>query len=526
MNGKFSSVYRNILSSKFKIILLSSVIFSFIAHGFVFNNFAPQGDGVIFAFSMEEQNRWFISLGRFLLPLDTVIRGNMVQPLFAGILSTFYIAVSAYFICECLEFHEKYQWILTAGFMCVNLSLADLYTNYERLVPPFMFAVLMVTGSTLLLLKKQGWKAILVSSVLYGLSMGFYQAQIVFALLIMDLILMQMCLQGKDIKEILRVAGRFLISLLLAGVLYYCLNHAIQSYMNISAPHSYNSMSGLASLEFWQLVSDVKANIFNYLSYYLGKGCFLGLDLRIADIILTVITAFLTVRHLILHHEEISFLHILFLIIDMGLFVVCSLLMATLMREEYIRFYVSYAICMFYPALMFFMDQTAVQLKDKHKNAIQTVTAVCAFIVLFRTSVFTNELYTNQKILYDRTVSLTTQIMSDLNHEEGYVPAESKVLFIGRLYRNENLQKLGNTFDEFKTPYSEQHRASATYTDALVDFVKMMGFDVNSIEDPQILSEYERSSEVQSMPSFPQNGYIMQKDGYYIVKVSAWDPDE
>ena len=115
--------------------------------------------------------------------------------------------------------------------------------------------------------------------------------------------------------------------------------------------------------------------------------------------------------------------------------------------------------------------------------------------------------------------------MNDLNNEEGYVPGESEVVFVGRLYRNENLAQISSAFDEFRKPYNAVINASPTYTDSLTAFIRMMGFNVNSVSDLNILTEIESNQETIDMPSFPTKGYISKKGQYYIVKVSAWGPE-
>lgn len=519
-----SRIKETIQSEKFLVILICAFICSFATHGFLFANYAPFGDAVAYGIELDAQDAWFIQLGRFLLPLDTAVKGTITQPMLSGILSTLYIGVAAFFVCEILEFKEKWQWVLTPAFLCINVSIADLYSSFQFSAPPYLFAMLLCVTGVYCLKQRHNFSTLILSSVLFMISFGLYQAQIVVALLLMDLMIIMLCLNNEDKRKIWITIGLFILSVLIALVLYFVCLKLVLAVSGIQMPDSYNSVIGLRKLRFWQLVADTKADIYHYFSYYLGHENFLGKDARIANIILvsfTIVSVALFLYRKIrsgrlsLHNVFVSFLLLC-------AFPVISVLMPVAMREQYIRFYVCYAVCMFYPAIMLLQNIT---IKQSLKKGEKILTCICSFIVLFRTCVFTNELYTNQKVTYDRTVSLTTQIMNDLNNEEGYVPGESEVVFVGRLYRNENLAQISSAFDEFRKPYNAVINASPTYTDSLTAFIRMMGFNVNSVSDLNILTEIESNQETIDMPSFPTKGYISKKGQYYIVKVSAWGPE-
>lgn len=140
------------------------------------------------------------------------------------------------------------------------------------------------------------------------------------------------------------------------------------------------------------------------------------------------------------------------------------------------------------------------------------IVALIAF-VLFSYIQTDNVVYVKKRVESEATLSLMTEVMSEVERTEGYVPGETEIIFVGDI-------------TEVLRPMSGMDR--------------IYGISGNNkptaIVDPDIYQEYFNNvmlrkanfiyeagagkwSDVQTMPTYPQAGYVrMLDDGRVVVK--------
>lgn len=117
-------------------------------------------------------------------------------------------------------------------------------------------------------------------------------------------------------------------------------------------------------------------------------------------------------------------------------------------------------------------------------------------------------------MMYDRSLSITTQIVYELNHMEGYKPGETPVvLIIDDLITNDNITQI--KFD--RRWLANSKKMNFTYTASFSSFIDVLGENVNFVSAGEYLSEEEKTV-VETMPIYPANGYIEQFDNAIVIK--------
>ena len=187
---------------------------------------------------------------------------------------------------------------------------------------------------------------------------------------------------------------------------------------------------------------------------------------------------------------------------------------------EKIKFLSTYATFMYYPGCIALIENGRGDIEgDKlNINIIPKWFSAICFIVLFYFVRVSNQAHTVSRILYDRTLSNMTIIMSSLNEEEEYIPGETEVILIGSLGSNDNITEMNNI--EGIKEFTGYKKMATTYTMTFDSFAKIIGYPINVNLDDEIASTYKAKEEVKIMPAYPMKGFYKMVDGKMIIKLS------
>ena len=152
------------------------------------------------------------------------------------------------------------------------------------------------------------------------------------------------------------------------------------------------------------------------------------------------------------------------------------------------------------------------------KRATQALCLACA-LILFSFVRFSNEAYTVSKVVYDRTITATTMIMTAMNSSEEYLPGETEVVVIGRLDSKENNITSMKNIDRYR-PIEGYKKVSITYPLTFERYFRLMGQPINMNRDESIITLYESKPEVKEMPCYPAAGYCRMVDGRMVIKLA------
>ena len=93
---------------KFRYSILYTVVFGFVAHGYIFSNLSLSHDSLVDFVMTQSSCDWQTSLGRFLVPLYHIIFAtNVCMPWISGIVALCWIGIGTYYIAK--FFNRKLQ---------------------------------------------------------------------------------------------------------------------------------------------------------------------------------------------------------------------------------------------------------------------------------------------------------------------------------------------------------------------------------------------------------------------------------
>lgn len=214
MDALFQKSWNRIKKKEYMYPFLATVIVGFLTHMYLFVNKFPNADAMTnfyFVQNMVTSGRWFLTV---VCGISSYYDLNWI----IGVLSVFYLAITAVFLAEFFEVKTIAARIcigaLLVTFPAVTATFAYLYT-----ADGYMLALLLAVLAAHFTKKYRfGFVA---GAVCLALSIGSYQAYLAVTVLLCLLSLIIMCLNNTPVKETWSKAWRYLTMGAGGGVLYY-----------------------------------------------------------------------------------------------------------------------------------------------------------------------------------------------------------------------------------------------------------------------------------------------------------------
>ena len=503
---------------------LSTFLLSMIGNGFAYFNLFPHHDSLNHALYFA--GNWEISLGRVLLPIYGKIRGDSLMPWLIGILSIIFISLSVFLIAELFCIKNPILFFLLAGFMSVNYTIIEVCGTFSYVLDSYMLSLLFVCIGVYTTYKMEGGIGCIVGGIFFFLSLGLYQSFITVALILfIGLTIEKIIYQKVTLKCLMAAWLRWGIALGIGAVLYFVGYKVTLLYADISPANSYNSISKLSGMTFTELIQQIKNGYTFFGEIFFEES--IWNEYWIKNINIVLIFALILFLFLDLIREKNIIVKMAISIMAIIIFPLISLLMCILMDYSRIYFAPSYGIFFVYLYCLMFITKSINSLTEKFRSKltvthilkiIHTIILFLCCLILINFIKYANGAYTLQKFTYDRTLSIATRMIYQMDNTEGYIPGETDVIVVGNLNSNNNIENL-NTFNKYSV-LSGYQKTSITYTQTLGSFFKLLGEPISIVTDSELLEYYTQLDIIQQMPSFPQIGYCQMVDNKLIIKLS------
>ena len=136
--------------------------------------------------------------------------------------------------------------------------------------------------------------------------------------------------------------------------------------------------------------------------------------------------------------KKLPLLHLGFLAVLLVVYPVVTLSVLILYQSETIYFLIAYALFLFYAGTATLASKLRIGKKICYASCrvVRGTVLLSLALVLWQNILYSNGAYTTQKLLYDRTVSIMTRIMDEVDRTPGYLQRTTKVVFVGSLEEN------------------------------------------------------------------------------------------
>ena len=484
-------------------VLCATAVCSFAAHGFLFSNEFFSHDSISYFTYATGSFSFYTSIGRFAIPVYELLKGDAAAPWLIGLLFIVWMSLTAWLMVHLFAVRTTGGILLTCGLLCTNLALTLTGATYVYCMDEYAFALFLAVAAVWCFHRGRWW-------VLPGLgalvvSLAVYQAYFTVAASLC-LLLVMVRLRDNGVLSRTVLSGVCYLALLAAGfAAYYGVWTLVCSATGVAKRRVEESL--LAGSGLGKLLGPVRDANLDYVKGLFDTSGVLGWWMPVVHVLLLVLLGWYLLR--VLMDKQLHWGNKVLL-----LALVC--LLPTAFNSAAILLAGSATQLMtFAGELLYLLPLLCREREERTGAPLRTVTVVLLCCVLWQHVVYANQVYLKKELDKTATVSFSARIIDRIELLEGYVPAETPVAFVGRLDRNDYLNRGRDEFQALDKTVGLWSDYSATYNLGryLTDYLNYpLVWDTET--------DFSQVPEVQVMPAFPDAGGIRMVDGTVVVKLS------
>lgn len=505
-------IYCDLTTSE-KAAFTSTFVCGLIAHLYIYTNTIPNFDGISRVFDEQQMT---IS-GRWFLHYASSLNSFTQMPMVIGVLSMLFLAASALLLVRMFEVKS----CLLAGIWGVLFvtfpAMADTNT-YTFTVSAYCIAIFLAVLSVFI--KQIGRGGIFACSILLAFSVGIYQAYLPVAIVLSVLCIIKEVLKNeKNVRELLKMSGEYILFLGLGSVIYYIVLKLFL-YLKDLKLISYLGLDNLESGYPYDEIGNVLIKTYTYVgNFFFGKEHGLNNPIFImCNSILAICTLILFVKIIKANKlwiEKIKYAGLMVLII---LIPVSANFTQIINPYTSPRLITSYALVYFYFVPVMFLEYVEWEgVRKRVQECIAVAIVGCMIMLSAYFWNYDNLIYTMLNQAHRATLSYVTNVVSRIESCEGYQMG-MKVFVIG-----------GFPADRYDTDIAiyDSVRTGSLLSSSVIPLNKHVYYYMNDwlnvpIQEPEE-EEFLKISEsevLKKMPLYPNDGSVQIIDGSVVVKIS------
>ena len=505
-------------AGRLRLALGGTAVVSLAAHAFSYFNFIPQHDALTEAFWQSVD--WVVSLGRFLLPVYMYLRGYAPMPWVSGMLSILFTALAVYFMTKALRMDTRAEILLTSGFLSANICVLTLNSLFQFCFDAYMCALLFACWGVWLICGRITPRRALGAVGCFFVSVGIYGAFITASLCLLMIVLLRDVSDSNGFtREIWKKIAVWAAVLAAAAALYLLGCRLSLAVRGITASTRKTSVFSLGTMALRELAYRTGVNYYFFLAMqFLGfspvhHADYLGVQYGLAGSALAVVCVATFCRHW--KGKLRGWIWALY-IAAAAVFPLIARLIPILTGNGGSN-QTMFAQYMVFPLLLwlfFYRPASDTGPRSRPAGAVFAAALLSVFIIIGNVR-FSNEAYTLQKVIYDRAMYHTGQVVEDLR-EAGYDYARGDKVLVSGTFSFEG-DELKPRLEKFEHAGIDGfYDTSITYSDTFRSMARILGCSFRP--GGSASAEADRLAR---MPAYPQEGYLQKtEDGLYIIKLN------
>ena len=208
---------------------------------------------------------WEAMLLRVGLDFIQIIKGNVVSPVLATLISSVLLGITVIIVLETLEIKNKYFKYITAFIFAVAPNISATLTFFYC-SDAYILGMLLASLAVYLVKKYKNKRIILISGFLLAFAMGMYQTYLSVTMCLAVATLIIDLLNKKEVKQVVINALRYVIMGVIGIALFYLISHLVVFLKNLTvASYSGANKIGLSTLlSLPTLLPEAYQSFFNY----------------------------------------------------------------------------------------------------------------------------------------------------------------------------------------------------------------------------------------------------------------------
>lgn len=481
---------------------LCTLVFLLIGHAFCWFNIGYSGSGVMLNLSALRDRQ--ISMGSWAQPLYAALRGNLSAPMLVGLLSCFYLALTAAVAAQALHIRARLPLTLLCGVLSLNACVTAINASQLHIADACFLALLLcVLGAAV---AGRGWAGTAAAAVLFGAGAALRAQMLSAGAALLMLIALRMLLEGERPCAALGLLGRGALALA-AGAALHVAGYAVMTRRYgldweaaLQGPPG-ATQGGLAGV--W--LEPIR-QILQPMTAYRALGGVLGALLLAGGIVLLV----LLLRGRGKGVCALAALLALVLPFALNLPVFAGEALSSTAQTG--------ACWLLTAGVLMLFDLW--ERKQPMGRAAGTALGAGVGVLLLSAVIFSNQVYLKKNLEQQSTLSVMTRVLDRVERTEGYDPGVTPVALLGTL-EDSPLAMNRAGFEPLADFDAAQNNFAATNPEELTWYLwEVMGYPCNLVSyyEAEQLAQRE---DVQAMPVFPAAGSCQMIDGTVVVRLSG-----
>ncbi len=461
---------------------------------------------------------WELSLGRWFQPyIDKLHLGMHTDPL-TSLISISFFVFGMIVILDLFNIHKR---IISYTSMAIFLSstLVSITLSYREFSIMYSLSFLLSTIAAHLMFDSvRRWLSVMISAILLCITMGIYQPYVaIFCVLVAFKVLVcDAC--SESTHSILRYIVDTLLSIVAGAILYLSLLFIKMHRHNVELSNYHSASSSLRFDTFLKLPHNIFRMYRLFIQYFVCSQDNLGYTVNVFQkhgllllflLVSIAIIVMIAIKKIVNngHRLVVYFIAALFIPIACNV----ELLLAT---DQDLQLHMTVAIAL-YPALVLIAFYKAFSEKKRFIGIVLALYTLIIFGNVLQIQLDQNAMYEG----YNATYTMIADIIHDLN-DKNLISKEYEYFFVGCPRNNEffyvsPLYDRANNYGQVGRFWLSGNCMVQSYNGFIN---RRMGYNIY-ISNTNY-EEYAEDDKVIKMPSYPENGYITQRDQEIIVKIS------
>ena len=462
---------------------------------------------------------WVISIGRWFWPTIGRLRENYSPEPFTSMLSLACHVCGGIIVAYIFGLKDSFKGYIVVLLTVVNTAVCS-FLSYRYMSPVFAFAYLFVIIG-IWQLRECTVRSLIISIVMFTLSLGCYQMNIGCACVLIILLTVWYLQKECENKKIIKFFCFSAISMISSFIIYKIIwnislktNHLVTAdYKDAdkitpllvikSFPRTF--VKTYTTFADFFLKDDLKQNIYEN-TYIFKVGVFAFFILAFAHVISAAFSK---------GRKRAVFVLLLFMVLPAA--ANAALILAPGSNDFQIQMTLPMTVLL--PLLLCIVDvgdikEELLKKIEKIYPLVFTLLLIGNFLMI---SVDQHAMLTGRRAV----LSILNIISSDIDHDS---LNGKKCVFIGRpsenpMFANDEVWDRANDYAKYGKIWLDNYCSTRSYA----GFIRESGVLMPQENDFDLCQEIERSTEVKDMPVFPHNGYKKEINGVIVIKLA--DPE-
>lgn len=503
--------------------LIFSVGFTFlwgmVAHAYGLLNSIFSHDSLNALVAGMPEHKMKIALGRFMATVYRLcFRKGIAMPWLIGIVALLLIGISVYLTCRMLDLESIWEIALVSGFYAANLTVTALIGTYVHDLDIDMFALLFAVLSVWC------WDryryGFLSGIVLLAGSLGFYQAYVSVALVLMILLSIRSCIRKEKTILILRKGLLGILMTVLAGLMYSAL-------VSVSCRLTHVSLSSRDGIDLQTVAGRFGASVLKNVAGAYGewfRKAFSSVpvypDWLQAVLISVLMGIMLASLAVVAVREKQDWKTILLEMVLVLLIPLASNALSVLGKEGMPDLLMFSAYC-FFVLVVFLVSCAYRTLPGKGCFGMRVAAVVCMLTLLWGNVQTSNILYLKKDLERQSALSTMTRVVDKIETFPEYIMNETPVAFFGKypqrtvrgfedMIQIEGAGFSGTITSSHPLSYFNIYQAYCNY---------ILNCNIRICED-EVWYHLLETPELEQMPCYPEEGCMQIIEETLVVKMN------